>query len=206
MTHVEREKAAEKAFKKVLIAYNRRQQISEEEMAEVQSYSDVIDCIRFDKWRDEALGVTQGLDRRLQFIYRNPPDHDNELDTEREKAAEKIFKKIFIAYNRRQQIPEEEMTEAKSYSDVINYVKYQKWLEEVWGVTRGIELDEGQLQFRFAILPNYYQIACLFTNAFISQMVLVNGIYPEHDIEPFLQFQGEEGVGQNSSLQLQLIS
>jgi hypothetical protein len=132
---IEHEKAAERAFKKVLIAYNRRQQISEEEMAEVQSYSHVIDCVKFQKWIEEALGVTQGIGERLEFIFAIPLNHNNELDVEREKAAEKVLKKILIAYNRGQQISEEEMTEIQSYSDVIDYIKYLKWREEVWGET-----------------------------------------------------------------------
>jgi len=51
-----REEAARKPFISIVRKHDAMQQLSDEEMVEIHSYSDLIDCERFVRWRTEALG------------------------------------------------------------------------------------------------------------------------------------------------------
>jgi len=111
---------------------------------------------------------------------------------EREQEAETLFKRLVMKFLARQQIFEHEMEEIRSYNDIIDCDKFAEWLKEFPGY-RDIELDDGKLGFREAVLPTQFQLGYLFRDTFDSQM---NGNWRIHryNPEPLASFQGDEGM------------
>jgi len=82
------------------------------------------------------------------------------------------------------------MVEIHGYSDLIDCESFYRWEREAIGTTaKGLELDEGRLGCRFALLADVYQLCCLFTDEFYRQMREVE------NPAPLVPFQGDEGCG-----------
>src|SRR5436190_22937032 len=94
---------------------------------------------------------------------------------DRLKQAEMAYKKLLMAFENRQQLFEEDMLEQHAYADVhVDWATYDRWESEIGAKCRGREMDNGRLEFRFAILPTHYQLACLFTTEFGRQLERIN--------------------------------
>jgi hypothetical protein len=108
----------------------------------------------------------------------------------REEAARELFISIVRKYNATQTLSVEEMGDIYSYSDLIDCELFDRWEKEaVGGMAKGLELDEGRLVCRFAILADVYQLCCLFTGEFYRQMTRAG------DLDPLVSFQGDGGWG-----------
>ena len=113
------------------------------------------------------------------------------ISGDRLKQAEMAYKKLLNAFENGQQLFEEDMLEQHAYADVhVDWDTLDRWESEIGARRRGRELDNWRLEFRFAILPTHYQLACLFTTEFGRQL------YRENDQKCWRSvwaFQGDEG-------------
>ena len=72
----------------------------------------------------------------------------------------------------------------------VDWATYDRWESQIGAKCRGREMDNGRLEFRFAILPTHYQLACLFTTEFGRQLERIND---QKGWISIWAFQGDEG-------------